>query len=114
MIDLRNKELPNAITVDGNSFLIQTDFRYWIEFSEKLKKKDTKLKEYFFLFTGKIPKVPFMNELLNFYSNPNSTPRLTSTESNDPVIDYVQDSRRSGSGFFQATDLCLHTAADVH
>ena len=114
MIDLRNKELPNAITVDGNSFLIQTDFRYWIEFSEKLKKKDTKLKEYFFLFTGKIPKVPFMNELLNFYSNPNSTPRLSSTESNDPVIDYVQDGEFIVSSFFQAYHIDLTRTDYMH
>ena len=38
MIDLRNKDLPNAIQADGKSFLIQTDFRFWLNFGANLDK----------------------------------------------------------------------------
>ena len=41
MIDLRKKGLPNAIMVNGNSFLINTDFRKWIKVGKMLEERCT-------------------------------------------------------------------------
>ena len=106
MIDLRNRELPNAITVDGNSFLIQTDFRYWIEFSEKIKNKDVKYKELEYLFVNKTPKTFYMKQLMDFYINANPIPKIESTNS-DPILDYIIDGEYIYASFMQAYNIDL-------
>lgn len=37
MIDLRYRELPTALVVDGEEFPIVTDFRRWMQFGESVK-----------------------------------------------------------------------------
>lgn len=37
MIDLTRKDLPNTVEVDGRSYLLNTDFRVWIQFERDMK-----------------------------------------------------------------------------
>ena len=77
MIDLRYKDLPQAIEVNGRSFLINTDFRAWIKVGE-LFKQDATLDQYLFLFTKDIPTDPvFIQAVQQFFYNPNVTPKFS-------------------------------------
>lgn len=40
MINLLYESLPNSITVGDKDFLINTDFKYWIELSDALNNQD--------------------------------------------------------------------------
>ena len=55
MIDLRKKNLPNTICVNGGFFSIKTDFREWLKFGELIKSKDLKAKQVLYLFKNEIP-----------------------------------------------------------
>ena len=113
MIDLRKKGLPNAITVNGNSFLINTDFREWIKFGELLNNKDLKYKELEYLFICDSPKYPYMPQLLDFYSNKNVTPKDTG-EIGEKIIDYVLDGEYIVASFFQAYNIDLTNIEYLH
>ena len=43
MIDLRKRNLPNTICVNGGFFSIKTDFREWLKFGELIKNKDIEI-----------------------------------------------------------------------
>lgn len=113
MIDLRNKSLPKTITVEGRDFLIETDFRAWLEFSELIK-TNRQLSDYIFLFKDEFPiGVNFFPQLVEFYINPNSTPNSTGGSSGDVAVDYVQDGEYIYAGFMQAYGINL-LDCDLH
>ena len=118
MIDLRKKGLPNAITVNGNSFLINTDFRKWIKVGKMLEEKCTILE----LAEEVIQSISLaellenseeiLSKLLEFYTNPNATPRGDSNDTT-PIIDYVEDGEYIVGSFMQAYGIDL-TICDMH
>lgn len=118
MIDLRKKGLPNAITVNGNSFLINTDFRKWIKVSKMLEEKCTIID----LAEEVIQSISLaellenseeiLSKLLEFYTNPNATPRGDSNDTT-PIIDYVEDGEYIVGSFMQAYGIDL-TICDMH
>lgn len=118
MIDLRKKGLPNAITVNGNSFLINTDFRKWIKVGKMLEEKCTIID----LAEEVIQSISLaellenseeiLSKLLEFYANPNTTPRGDSTDTT-PIIDYVEDGEYIVGSFMQAYGIDL-TVCDMH
>ena len=112
MIDLRQKGLPNAIIVDGSPFLINTDFRVWIKFSEMVKSGKVKADDLEFLFVKEMPLVDFSKEILEFFENKNSVPRQRES-STDAVIDYIIDGEYIVSSFMQAYGIDL-TTCDMH
>ena len=118
MIDLRKKGLPNAIMVNGNSFLINTDFRKWIEVGKMLEEKCTILE----LAEEVIQSISLaellenseeiLSKLLEFYTNPNATPRGDSNDTT-PIIDYVEDGEYIVGSFMQSYGIDL-TICDMH
>ena len=118
MIDLRNKGLPNAIMVNGNSFLIDTDFRKWIKVSKMLEEKCTIIE----LAEEVIQSISIaellensdeiLSKLLEFYTNPNATPRGDSNDTT-PIIDYVEDGEYIVGSFMQSYGIDL-TICDMH
>ena len=118
MIDLRKKGLPNAIMVNGNSFLINTDFRKWIKVGKMLEEKCTILE----LADEVIQSISLaellenseeiLSKLLEFYTNPNATPRGDSNDTT-PIIDYVEDGESIVGSFMQAYGIDL-TVCDMH
>lgn len=113
MIDLCSKDLPQAVMVDGKSFLINTDFRYWIKFGELVKKDET-LDKFLYLFKNKVPQNPeFFNALMDFYNNPNATPKSSSSNGND-IIDYVLDGEYIYGSFMQAYHIDLIDIEYLH
>ena len=118
MIDLRKKGLPNAIMVNGNSFLIDTDFRKWIKVSKMLEEKCTIIE----LADEVIQSISLtellenseeiLRNLLEFYTNPNATPRGDSNDTT-PIIDYVEDGEYIVGSFMQSYGIDL-TICDMH
>lgn len=114
MIDLRTKGLPDTIDVGGSPFLIKTDFREWLKFSEIIKKKDIRLEDVEFLFVNEIPLINYMDGLVDFYVNKNAVPKENpSLDSDEPVIDYIIDGEFIVSSFMNAYNIDL-TTCDMH
>lgn len=112
MIDLKTKSLPQSITINGRDFLIKTDFREWLKFSELLKSKNT-LADYLYLFADEFPiGINFFEDLMKFYVNENSTPHGTS-KSSDKLFDYLEDGEYIVASFMQAYHIDL-TTCDMH
>ena len=112
MIDLRKKSLPDAITVDGKDFLLKTDFREWLKFSELIKQKRP-LSEYFFLFKDEVPRCDFFELLCEFYLNENSTPQSDNND-DERVLDYIEDGEYIVASFIQAYGIDLTSIEYMH
>ena len=118
MIDLRKKGLPNAIMVNGNSFLIDTDFRKWIKVSKMLEEKCTiidlaeEVIQSISLTELLENREEILSKLLEFYTNPNATPRVDSNDTT-PIIDYLEDGEYIVGSFMQAYGIDL-TICDMH
>lgn len=124
MIDLRTKGLPDSIRVGGKSYLLYTDFREWLKFGEMLKDdsifKDMNYIDLFFVIKDSVLTVDaiayqkeFVEELINFYTNKNSTPIKSNDTSNDIVYDYIQDGEYIVSSFMSQYHIDL-TSCDMH
>lgn len=118
MIDLRKKELPDTIMVDGSFFKIKTDFRYWIEFSERIKDGTATVIDLSFVLED-IPALTlllnqdeFLKALYSFYNNPNATPNNTSADK-EQVVDYVLDGEYIVGSFYNAYHIDL-TSVSMH
>lgn len=112
MIDLRNKSLPNAIAVDGRDFLIKTDFREWLKFSE-LGKEQRPLSDYYYLFVDEIPYCDFFHYLVDFYINENVTPNY-SESSNEEIFDYILDGEYIVASFWKEYQIDLTSIDYLH
>ena len=114
MIDLRNKALPDSVIVQGKAYLIHTDYRVWLEFSERLKKDKLTYADLAFVFVDKIPNCDFFNELMSFYSNRNITPvNLGYTGSDAIMYDYIQDGEYIYASFIKEYNIDL-IDTDMH
>lgn len=95
MIDLTKKELPQAITVNGNSLKLNTDFRVWIRFGndfDEYQRNQEAETDVSYVFEDDAPVITMeiLNELLSFYYNPPITPKAE--QSTGPkVFDYLLD-----------------------
>lgn len=114
MIDLKTKGLPNAIEVNGTPFLLNTDFRIWLSFIERMEcLQNGDRSRYSELFSG-LPPVPtkaVIEALGAFYSPPREIPRSESVE--EPLIDLEIDADYIFAAFMQAYDIDL-TEVDMH
>lgn len=115
MIDLRNKGLPNTIEVGGSLFLIKTDFRLWLKFGEMIGDKENKLTldDFAFLFVNEMPLIPFLSQLIEFYTNINLLPKKSGSNNAEEVVDYIIDGEYIVASFMQAYHIDL-TTCDMH
>lgn len=118
MIDLRVKGLPDHIIVAGKSYFLDTDFREWLEFGERLKKDNCTLYDIGFVIkditalelTQHMDE--FISQLIGFYKNINSTPN-DNTQDSEAILDYIQDGEYIVGSFMQAYGIDL-TSCDMH
>ena len=101
MIDLRETMLPNALEVDGEAYMIDTDFRTWIRFQADYEKGLVP----FYIFAERPPKGSFEAQAVQFMANPNSTPR--GGESGPKVVDFVEDGEYIVASFQHAYGIDL-------
>lgn len=119
MIDLSIKGLPNSIEVAGKPFLLDTDFRSWLKVDKEIRKKDFNLTDIAFVIHDITlldlieNQQEFTTKLLEFYVNPNSTPNITTSNSNDILVDYEEDGEYIYASFLQAYGIDL-TECDLH
>ena len=114
MIDLRKKNLPNTICVNGGFFSIKTDFREWLKFGELIKNKDLKAKQVLYLFKNKIPSENPFQALLDFYVNPNITPKKQESDDGKVIIDYIEDGEYIVGSFMAVYGINLITIDYLH
>ena len=118
MIDLRKKGLPSHIYVAGEPYLLDTDFRKWIDIGEKLDNPEPKIEDIAYVIKGITVLDLFMHRdeilkgIVDFYTNPNSTPRGTSS-GNEVILDYIEDGEYIVGSFMQAYGIDL-TSVDLH
>ena len=101
-----HKPLPNTILVGGREFLVKTDFRYWLLFYEIIKQEQFNLKDLYFLFEDEIPYGDYSQELMDFFTNPNSTPN-DNGKSEERLIDYLEDGEYIYASFMSAYNIDL-------
>lgn len=111
-MDLRNRDLPKTVVVDGRSYDILTDYRVWLNFGERIKDDKCTLRDLLFVFKdsdkGVYPRSDFLPELLEFYQNPNATPKVSSSGSDDRLYDYILDGEYIWASFVQAYGIDLY------
>lgn len=113
MIDLRKRNLPNTICVNGEFFSIKTDFREWLKFGEIIKQEEFQLMEIAFLFKNEIPRINPLRELVSFYINENLTPKKSEDSGNKKVFDFIEDGEYLVGSFQSAYGIDL-TSTDMH
>ena len=118
MIDLRQKGLPSHIYVAGEPYLLDTDFRKWIDIGEKLDNPEPKIEDIAYVIKGITVLDLFRHRdeilkgIVDFYTNPNSTPRGESS-GNEVILDYIEDGEYIVGSFMQAYGIDL-TSVDLH
>lgn len=118
MVDLK-KPLPDSIFVSGSFYDIQTDFRFWLMFQERLRNKEIKTSEdlkFLFIDSGNIPEdtTEMFSQILAFYQPPRKLPRDTGKRGNGKrVIDFKEDEDLIFSAFFEVYGIDL-TEARLH
>ena len=106
MIDLRKKGLPSHIYVAGEPYLLDTDFRKWIDIGEKLDNPKTKIEDIAYVIKGITVLDLFRHRdeilkgIVDFYTNPNSTPRGTSSGNEIPQSTTIISSSYSNTVIF--------------
>ena len=108
------EKLPDQIQAGGKFFLIHTDFRKWLAFSQMIAQKDTKLGDLDFIYADEVPALELKKEafekLLEFYHPQAELPRASGS-SKEKVLDYVLDSQLIFSAFLEQYKIDL-TATD--
>lgn len=113
MINLAKASLPSTITVEGLTFNIKTDFRYWIRFSQILSEKNHSEEDSRFLIIGMYDGIIPHNieagfeELKKFYSPSKLLPRHYNDGNTDIVLDYTIDADLIYSAFYEVYNLDL-------
>ena len=118
MIDLRNKDLPNAIQADGKSFLIQTDFRLWSNFGANLDKDNPEkiIAVIPDLFIDDLPEPSeeVINKLLEFYACKDVTPKEINSGRDEKLLDMIQDGSYIYASFMQCYGIDLIDIEYLH
>ena len=114
MIDLKRRGLPNAIIApDGGPVLLDTDFRIWINFPERIQKlrEDPTLYEDLFMTEVPILTQEVADQLQDFYYRKPEVPR--DTGGHEDLLDYDLDADYIYAAFMQAYKIDL-VDADLH
>lgn len=101
MINLKKKDLPSAVLVDGVFYSIHTDFRFWLLFPE-VYKTGARLTDLDFFYNGIVPQNRAVGalELLSFYNPPQELPRSTE-RTGEKLFDYIKDEDLIYAAFIQ-------------
>ncbi len=103
MLDLSKRELPESINVNGSSFAIRTDFRYFLNFERILNNEKFSLDDFDFVYKNRIPKdkEAGFKALMDFYAPKNILPRATGSKSEVKAFDYLIDADLIYAAFYQ-------------
>lgn len=108
MLDLKYRGLPNAIEAYGQVFLLNTDFRPWLQYPGILEEG---LQELFIDRVSPLLTQEVVKQLDCFYMPPAELPRGSGT--GVPLVDWDLDADLIYAAFMQAYGIDLITA-DMH
>ena len=108
MLSLIKAGAPEAVQVNGAFFAIQTDFRYWIRFSQMLKENHT-FGDFDFLYKNGAPedRTAGFNSLLDFYINKKQLPKVSGESDGTRAVDYELDSDLIFAAFYEVYGIDL-------
>jgi hypothetical protein len=127
-LDKQDRSRQDRVWINSEDYLIQTDFSYWIGFSEKQKQLQKSVEghtydEFNYLYKvitldGKEYGIPEnleegYKELCKFYQNEQPLPHSTGKQTNVRGIDWLIDSEYIHSAFLQQYGIDLETS-DMH
>ena len=115
MIDLRNKELPDYITYDGKFYKLNTDYRIWLSYPDRMSGiTKGEYDGYIDLFADDVAPLheDTVMALNAFYSPEKIVPKDDNYDGPD-LIDYLIDGDYIYSGFVQAYGIDL-VDTDMH
>lgn len=107
MLDLRNKGLPDAIMVNGRAFFLDTDFRAWLDFPERIAGMGADYSLYAGLFKGDapLPSKAVTDALWQFFYEKREVPR--GSASGEGLVDFGIDADYIYAAFLQAYGIDL-------
>jgi len=121
-LDKADRSRQSSIWVDGEEFLIQTDFHYWISFGKKMEAKEINLLELDYLYKiitvdGREYGIPEdrqkgYEELCKFYQNEQPLPHPTGKQG-VRAFDWLIDSEYIFAAFLQQYWINIRTT-DMH
>lgn len=108
MIDLSKKVLPQSVEINGRTYLIHTDFQYFISFVKMAREKHAP-EEYNFMYDGLIPhdKVAGFHALVAFAFPKRELPHDTGEVSTEILLDYEKDANLIYSAFYHYYNIDL-------
>ena len=96
-------KLPDHVSAGGKFFLIHTDFRKWLGFSEFAKDKEIILDDLNYLYVDEVPPKELQKEafdgLLKFFNPQQDLPRATGKT--EKILDYTIDSQLIYAAFME-------------
>lgn len=115
MIDLKKRVLPQSVEVGGRHYPVQTDFRYYIRFSELIGRKGINLSEFDFMYRGRMPenRAAGFEALCAFFFPKKELPRILEG-TNEPVMDYVLDAPYIYAAFMERYGIDLIDIGELH
>ena len=111
-------ELPTSIDVNGNSFLIKTDFKIWLAFLDLCKVNELDVASALYMLADENDKQKaienysdYITALVNFVSWQPATPNTSNdTKSSPQIVDFSADAPYIYASFLQAYNLDLMSA----
>lgn len=113
MLSLKKKGLPDAIEVNGEVFFLNTDYRVWLDFPDRIMNiaDDYSLYEELFEKSAPFPSEEVIHALAGFFYEKKEIPRGTS--SGEETIDFEIDADYIFSAFMQVYGIDL-IDTDMH
>lgn len=113
MLNLKEKGLPDAIKVNGKVFFLNTDYRVWLTYPERINGMGDDFSLYAELFKGDspLPSREILKELDGFFYEKKEVPR--GSGSGEELIDFDIDADYIYAAFMQAYGIDL-IDSDLH
>lgn len=103
MLNLKEKGLPDAIMVNGEVFFLNTSFRVWMNYPDRIAGmgEDFSLYEQLFKGAAPFPSQSIINELDRFFYEKKEVPRSSGSDGEE-LIDFDIDADYIYASFMQA------------
>ena len=114
MLNLKEKGLPDAIMVNGKAFFLNTDYRVWLNYPDRIKGMGDDYSLYKNLFKGDapFPEQAVITELDRFFYEKKEVPR-SGGSNGEELIDFDIDADYIYASFMQAYGIDL-IDSDMH
>lgn len=113
MLNIKEKGLPNAIEVNGKVFFLNTDYRVWLDYPDRMTAlaEDNSLYKDLFMHEAPFPSEEVVKALDGFFYEKREVPRGSS--SGEETINFEIDSDYIYAAFMQAYGIDL-IDTDMH